>query len=107
MSEALIARIWHTEVDPARADEYEAFARDISLPMFRAQPGFAGVLMLRDGGRCQVITLWETHEAIEALDSSAKYRETVDSILAQGFLGGEQRVELLDAHLFFVDKGVS
>ena len=107
MSGQLIARIWHTEIDPDRAAEYEAFARDISLPMFRAQPGFAGVLMLRDGGRCQVITLWESHDAIDALNSSASYRQTVDRILAQGFLGSEQSVELLDAHLSFVDRNVS
>jgi heme-degrading monooxygenase HmoA len=99
MSERLIARIWHTDVDPDRADEYERFASEISLPMFKAQPGCAGVLMLRNGASCQVITLWQSQEAIAALDTSASYRETVERIVAQGFLRGEQRVEVLDAHL--------
>ena len=102
MNERLIARIWHTEVDTGRADEYETFARDISLPMFGAQPGFAGVLMLRDGSHCQVITLWQSHEAIAALNSSPTYRQTVDRILARGFLCGEQRIEVLNAHLLAV-----
>jgi heme-degrading monooxygenase HmoA len=97
-----IARIWHTEVDAGRADEYERFAREISLPMFKVQQGFAGVLMLRDGSRCQVITLWQSHEAVAALDLSSTYRETVERIRGQGFLGGEQRVETLDAHLLFM-----
>ena len=99
MSDRLIARLWRTEVDPDRADDYERFARDESLPMFERQPGFAGVLMLRDGACCTVITLWRNAESIAALDRSASYRETVDKIRAQGFLRGEQRVEILDAHL--------
>jgi heme-degrading monooxygenase HmoA len=96
----MIARTWYTEIDPDRAEEYERFARDISLPMFRAQAGFAGVLMLRDGARCQVITVWRDREAIEALDRSPSYQETVAKIVARGFLRGEQGVEIIDAHLF-------
>ncbi|HEY0628239.1 MAG TPA: hypothetical protein VGD23_02825 [Sphingomicrobium sp.] len=102
----MIARIWHTEVAPARADEYERFAREVSLPMFRQQPGFGGVLMLRDNSRCQVITLWASHDAIAALDGSSTYRETVQAILAQGFLRGEQKVELCDAHLIALGADV-
>jgi len=105
MTQRLLARIWHTEIDPGRADDYERFARQVSLPMFEAQPGFAGVLMLRDGARCQVITLWESSEAIDALNSSPTYRATVERILAEGFLRGEQHVETLDAHLLSVAQG--
>ena len=43
----MIGRIWRTHVLLDRAVEYEAFARDVSLPMFRQQQGFEGVLMLR------------------------------------------------------------
>lgn len=95
----MIARTWRTGVDPDRAAEYEAFARAISLPMFEQQAGFRGVLMLRDGGDCQVITLWEDMAAIEALGTSPSYVETVDRILAAGFLRGPQSVELSSAHL--------
>ena len=95
----LIGRIWHTEIDPDRISEYEQFAQDISLPMFRAQPGLVGVVMLRDGTRCQVITLWRSREAIAALEDSLPYRTTVVRIIDAGFLRGKQSVELFDAHL--------
>ena len=96
----LIARIWRTEIDANRADEYERFAQHYSLPMFRAQPGFAGVLMLRDGTSCQVITLWQSRKAIAALDHSTSYQKTVARIMAEGFLCGEQSVAIFDAHMF-------
>jgi heme-degrading monooxygenase HmoA len=99
MSEGLIGRIWHTEIDPDRAEEYEKFAREVSLPMVKAQPGFAAALMLRNGASCRVITVWTSHEAIAALDGSPSYRETVERILAEGFIRGEQSVELFGAHL--------
>ena len=98
----LIGRNWHTEIDPDRISEYERFAHDVSLPMFRAQPGLVGVVMLRDGARCQVITLWTSHEAIAALEKSPLYRTTVARIVDAGFLRGEQHVELFDAHLVSV-----
>jgi hypothetical protein len=37
-----IARIWRTQIDEHRADEYEYFADRESLPMFRAHEGFIG-----------------------------------------------------------------
>jgi hypothetical protein len=40
----MIVRIWRTQIDQARAGEYRDFAHSRSLPMFRAQPGFAGAL---------------------------------------------------------------
>jgi len=99
----MIGRIWRTQVELARADEYEAFARNVSLPMFRRQQGFAGVVMLRRGEECLVITLWRNADDIAALDHSASYKETVQKIIAQGFLFGEQTVDSYDAHLVAVE----
>jgi heme-degrading monooxygenase HmoA len=99
VDDRLIARIWRTEVDPDRADEYERFAREVSLPMFRRQQGYAGVMMLRDGTACQVITLWRSREDVAALDQSPLYRETVQHILRQGFLQGDQMLDIAEAHL--------
>jgi hypothetical protein len=64
------ARIWRTEIDETRADEYREFAHARSLPMFRAQPGFAGVLFAAQGTQRAVITLWEDLAGAEALDKS-------------------------------------
>jgi heme-degrading monooxygenase HmoA len=85
-------RIWRTNIDPTRADEYDAFARTKSLPMFRAQPGFMGVFFTSRATERAVITLWEDLDCVAALDSSASYEETVNEIEAAGFLRGEQSV---------------
>ena len=47
----MVARIWRTGVKPERFEEYERFARERSLPMFRAQRGFIGVLFMRQKRR--------------------------------------------------------
>jgi hypothetical protein len=38
----MVVRIWRTEIDVTRAEEYRDFAHSRSLPMSRAQPGFVG-----------------------------------------------------------------
>ena len=42
-------RIWRTNVDPLRVEEYARFAQDVSLPIFRVQQGFLGVLFAGAG----------------------------------------------------------
>jgi heme-degrading monooxygenase HmoA len=95
----MIGRIWRTRVREDRAHEYEEFARNVSLPMFRQQQGFVGVLMLRRGEECVVLTLWRSAADVAALDRSEIYRETVRRITERGFLFGEQSVESLNLHL--------
>jgi heme-degrading monooxygenase HmoA len=98
----VIVRIWRTGIDPARAEEYERFAGERSLPMFRRQAGFRGVLFASgDETERVVLSFWENEGAVEELGRSPTYRETVDALLATGILTGEQTVELLD-----VDGGV-
>jgi hypothetical protein len=82
----VIARIWRATIDPARAEEYERFAREVSLPMFRAHGGFRGCAFARDGPDCTVVTLWARPEDVAALETSTLYRETVAAILAVGFV---------------------
>jgi heme-degrading monooxygenase HmoA len=96
-------RIWFTQVVPGRFEEYERFAREISLPMFQSQTGYRGVLMAGDGSERLVITLWESDEAIAALDTSPTYKDTVSKIVATGFLTGDQSVEVYDTHLSDLD----
>ena len=52
----MIVRIWRTHIDQARAGEYRDFAHSRSLPMFRAQPGFAGVFFAARQDERVVIT---------------------------------------------------
>jgi heme-degrading monooxygenase HmoA len=96
--EPQVMRIWRTGLDESRSTEYEDFARSISLPMFRRQHGFLGVLFAGTGAERVVITLWTSRAAIAALDTSADYQATVRAIEATGFLRPPQRVEVLDIH---------
>ena len=93
----MVARIWRTGVKPERFEEYERFARERSLPMFRTQRGFIGVLFMRQKeDRAAVLTLWEDEMVVEELEASPLYRQTVEVILGSGFLAGEQSVELFE-----------
>jgi heme-degrading monooxygenase HmoA len=106
--EIRVARIWRTGIDPSRADDYEAFARERSLPMFKAHDGFCGVLFADAGSDTRkVITLWASRGAAQALEDSPLYRETVKAIEAAGFLRPPQSVELLDVPLGWLDAAVS
>jgi heme-degrading monooxygenase HmoA len=96
-------RIWRTQVVQDRFEEYERFARDISLPMFQSQAGYRGVMMAGDGPDRIVITLWENDDSLAALDASSTYRDTVSKIIATGFLMGDQSVEVYDTHLSDLD----
>jgi heme-degrading monooxygenase HmoA len=82
----MILRIWRANIDPARAEEYERFARERSLPMFRSHRGFRGCAFLRNGSDRAVVTLWDRPEDVAALEASARYRETVAAIMATGFV---------------------
>jgi heme-degrading monooxygenase HmoA len=96
-------RVWRTGVVPGREADYEQFARVASLPMFRAQAGFRGVLMARDGGQSVVVTLWEGQAALDQLEASALYKQTVKNLLASGILEGAPSVDIYDAHLLALD----
>ncbi|WP_432512910.1 antibiotic biosynthesis monooxygenase family protein [Kineococcus sp. SYSU DK001] len=95
----MILRVWRTEVDEARAAEYERFAREVSLPMFTRHEGHLGVLMGRQGSRCVVITCWRTAADVAALEASEDYRDVVARIVAAGFAEPGQSTETFDAHL--------
>jgi heme-degrading monooxygenase HmoA len=95
----MVARIWRTGVKPERFEEYERFARERSLPMFREQRGFIGVLFMREkADRAAVLTLWEDEMAVEELEASPLYRQTVEAILDSDFLAREQSVEIFEVH---------
>lgn len=94
-----IMRIWQTQVRADRIGDYERFARERSLPMFRRQGGFEGVVMGREGTDCRVITFWRDEAAVEALSRSESYCNTVTAIEAAGFLAGGQSVRCFAVHL--------
>jgi heme-degrading monooxygenase HmoA len=95
----MIGRLWKTGLKAGRRDAYEAFAREISLPMFRSQKGFLGCLMSRNDETALVMTFWEDMDAVKALETSPSYKETVSKILAGDVLTAEQTVTIGRVHL--------
>ena len=53
----MLLRIWKVGLAPDKASELEVFARNISLPMFQAQPGCLGVFFTRTDAECVTVTL--------------------------------------------------
>ena len=82
----MIARVWQARIDARRGAEYDAFARERSLPTFRAHKGFRGCAFLGDGPDRVVLTLWDSNEDIEALERSPLYQDTVAAIMRTGFI---------------------
>lgn len=91
-------RMWRTRVDPARVSEYERFAEHESLPMFKSQDGFLGVLFTRSGTECVVVSLWTDETVVNRLQSSSTYRATVARIEEAGFLLAESSVQAFTVH---------
>ena len=89
----LVARLWHTRIDPARADAYDAFARDHSRPMFDLLEGCLAALFLGSGAERTVLTLWTSPAALDALSESVLYADTVARFHATGILREPQHVE--------------
>jgi hypothetical protein len=100
----MIVRIWRTQIDETRAADYRNFAHAKSLPMFRAQRGFEGVLFAARGVERAVISFWQDLSSVEALDVSSTYQATVAEIEATGMLRGESAVEVLEIEEGFLDE---
>jgi len=99
----MIARIWRTQIDESRADEYRSFAQAKSLPMFREQMGFAGVLFAANLDERAVITFWRDAASARTLDESESYKSTVTEIEAAGFRHGETTVEMFELEGFLLE----
>ena len=86
----MILRIWRARLDPARTEEYRSFETERCLPMLHKQPGFLGVLFLREAEDNAIsITIWEDRGTVEALESSPSYRHTAHELAESG--GGLRR----------------
>jgi heme-degrading monooxygenase HmoA len=95
--EAVILRVCRAKIAPSRLEEYRRFERERCLPMLRKQPGFLGVLFLRESGDYAVsITFWEDAGTVDALQSSSSYREITHQLAESALLAGDESVEVLE-----------
>lgn len=102
----MIIRIWRTAVDPGRRDEYREFEEQHSLPMFRRQAGFLGVLFLRSKQGAAALTFWAGDEDVERLAQSPTYLATVERLERTGLLSGDQTVELFEVAGAHIDHAL-
>lgn len=99
MGTRLISRVWHGWARPEKADAYEAFLRERSLPAIRAReiPGFRGIQLARReaGAEVEFITeMW--FDSLEAVKGYAGEDYTRAAVLpeAQALLSRyESRVQ--------------
>jgi heme-degrading monooxygenase HmoA len=93
----VILRVWRANINPARLEEYRRFERERCMPMLHKQSGLLGVLFLRQAeDHAASLTIWEDGGAVEALQSSASYRETVHELAESALLAGNDSVELFE-----------
>jgi heme-degrading monooxygenase HmoA len=93
----VILQVWRAKIAPARREEYRRFERERCLPMLRRQPGFLGVLFVRQAeDRAASLTIWEDRGAVDALASSPSYQRTVRELEESGLLAGEQSEEVFE-----------
>jgi heme-degrading monooxygenase HmoA len=102
----VVVRIWRTAIDASRDDEYREFEERRSLPMFREQPGFLGVLFLRSNEGAAALTLWESKEDLGRLAHSRTYLATVERLERTGLMRGDQTVEVLEVAGAHVDSAL-
>jgi heme-degrading monooxygenase HmoA len=93
----VIVRVWRAKIVPARMEEFRRFEQERCLPMLRKQPGFLGVLFLRESGDYAAsITIWEDAGTVDALQSSPSYREITHQLAEIALLAGDESVEVLE-----------
>jgi heme-degrading monooxygenase HmoA len=93
----VILRVWRAKLNRARLEEYRRFERERCLPMLHRQPGFLGVLFLRQAEDCAAsLTVWEDGGTVEALTSSPSYRQTARELAESDLLAGKQSEEVFE-----------
>jgi heme-degrading monooxygenase HmoA len=93
----MILNLWRARINRARIEEYRRFEAEQCLSMLHKQPGLLGVLFLRQAeDRAASLTIWEDRGAVEALQSSPSYRETIHELAESALLVGDQSVEVLE-----------
>ncbi|HEY8120002.1 MAG TPA: antibiotic biosynthesis monooxygenase [Myxococcota bacterium] len=91
----------HFDVEPARADEFEARWRERESHL-AGVPGFVRFALLRGGepGRYVSHSTWESRASFEAWTHSEAFRQAHRGArMPAGVLRGHPRVELFDAVL--------
>jgi len=94
----MLLRIWKVGIAPAKAAALEAFANTVSLPMFKAQAGCLGVFFTRTDRHCATVTIWESQQAVDAMETTTLYQDVVRQIEDSGILGSDHQTEVFSVY---------
>ena len=102
-----LLRIWTVGIADGKNKELEAFANNVSAPMFKNAHGCMGVLFAQAGDECKTITIWDNPESVAALNDSPAYKTVVAAIEDSGILSGEHHTEVLELYGGFATTQLS
>jgi hypothetical protein len=92
----MIVRLWTSGYDPARLDEFIAFARERLEPFFRQQDGCLGCMFNYDAEQWRTVSYWRDETASAAVKTSGAYHHILDDLVASGLLTGSQSVKVMN-----------
>jgi heme-degrading monooxygenase HmoA len=93
----VILHVCRAKTDPARIEEYRRFEQERCMSMLSKQPGFLGVIFLRQAeDHASSLTIWGDAGAVEALESSPSHRRTTRELTESRLLAGEQSEEVFE-----------
>ncbi len=93
----MIVRVWRAKLNQACLEEYRRFEQERCMSMLSKQPGFLGVIFLRQAeDHASSLTIWEDAGAVDALESSPSYREVTNELGESALLAGSESVVIFE-----------
>jgi heme-degrading monooxygenase HmoA len=91
------ARVSKLEGPPEQVNELARIAAEWVAPALTQMEGFRGILALADrqSGKMQVVTLWESEEALRASEEEADQLRADTARAADGAIAGVERYEVV------------
>lgn len=98
----MYARVSKLEGSPEQVDELERVAAEWIAPSLTQMEGFRGILALasRQSGEVQLVTLWESEEALRQSEEDADQLRDVTAQAVDGEISGVERYEVVLKHTF-------
>jgi len=100
----MYGRVSTFEGSPEQVDELTRYAREQVLPALEGLDGFSGILGLADrqNGKVVAVTLWESEEAMRAIEEAANRLRDESAEATSETIAGVERYEVTFAEI----KGV-
>jgi heme-degrading monooxygenase HmoA len=93
----MYARVSKLEGSPEQVDELERIAAEWVAPSLTEMEGFRGILALasRQSGEVQLVTLWDSEEALRQSEAEADQLRSTTAQALEGEVAGVERYEVV------------